>query len=302
MSKPKSKSKRTSKPTPLVPEPPPTLGPDQLLAVLPTIDGAHRDAFMGQFSDAACAELGAQSKSPAMRACGLSWAADATQALTNPALAPEIDYAPERLTWVVELIVRLDAARGASGARGSTQSTLRTERDVARVKAGEVRKRLLSKLKRVVKGDLLTTAQFRDAGAAPDDAELARSLGQLALLVNQVTTSPDKSVRLLAATARVTAADATLANNAKNSMGTATETVTLGGRSSGERDTPEVNVVEGRVTSELLLLRDAFDDARRRGVAVPALIVPVNLRHVLGRSHPKKAAAPSPDGPALKGK
>lgn len=109
-------------------------------------------------------------------------------------------------------------------------------------------------------------------------------------------------MRLLAATAHVTAADATLANNAKNSMGTATETVTLGGRSSGERDTPEVNVVEGRVTSELLLLRDAFDDARRRGVAVPALVVPVNLRHVLGRSHPKKAAAPSPDEPAPKGK
>lgn len=302
MSKPKSKSKRTPKLTPIVADPSPNMGPDQLLALLPIIDNAHRDAFTGQFSDAACAALGAQTKSPAVRAGALSWAADATRAVTNPALAPEIDYAPERLTWLVELIVRLDAARGASGARGTTQSTLRTERDVARAKAGEVRMRLLSKLKRVVKGDLLTTAQFRDAGAAPDDAELARSLGQLALLVDQVTTSTDKSVRLLAATAHVTAADATLANNAKNSMGTATETVTLGGRSTGDRDTPAVNVVEGRVTSELLLLRDAFDDARRRGVAVPALVAPANLRHVLARSHPKKAAAPSPDAPAPKDK
>jgi hypothetical protein len=296
MSKPKRTAKRarTSRPKP-APSPAPTAaspGPDQLLARLPALDGAHRNAYLGQFSEADCAALGAQTKSAAVRAGALAWAAEATPALASPALAPEIDYAPERLAWLVELIVRLDAARGESGRSGARQSSVRTVRDVAREKAWGVRKRLAGKLSRVVRGDPIATVALADAGSAPSDDDLLGSLGILASLADRVTQSTEPSVLVLAASARVAAADATGAREAMAALKAASRDVALGGRAQGERDTPAVNVVEGRVLFELLFLRDAFDDARRRGVAVPALVPPTGLRHVLAHSRPKKAASP----------
>lgn len=63
--------------------------------------------------------------------------------------------------------------------------------------------------------------------------------------------------------------------------------VTLGGRATGDRDTPAVNLVEGRILKELLLLRDAFDHARSEGVAVPVLVPNRGTQDVLARSHAK---------------
>jgi hypothetical protein len=276
--------------------PAPPTGPDTLLTTLPGLDAPHRRVFTRQFTDAECAERGAKTRSLAVRDCAVSWASDATPALLNPALAPEIDYAPERMAWVIELCARLDAARSASGAKGKKQSTVRTERDVARSKAVALRKRLLGKVGRLVKGDDVISAALDEANAAPDDDQLVRSLEQLAALVDTSTKSPDADVRLLAAMWRVTPADADAARAAVAALKGASADVALGGRATGDRDTPEVNLVEGRLSFELQLLREAVEEARERGVPVPALVVPPGLRHVFPRTRPKKAAAADPKG------
>ena len=270
------------------------LGPDQLLTRLPALEAIHRKAFTNQFTEAACLALGTATKSAAVRAGALAWAGEAQPAVTNAAIADEIDYAPERLTWVVELIVRLDAVRGESGQKGALQSTTWTTRDVSRDKAKALRQRLMRKLRRVVAGDEIASRALADTAAVATDQELTDALNAIASVVDTVTASSDPEVRILATMARVTAADAEEARAAASASASTKDTVALGGRSVGDRDTPAVNQVEGRLLKELLFLRDAFDDARQRGVAVPALIAPPGLRQVLARSHPKKAAKKAP--------
>jgi hypothetical protein len=299
MSKPKrtSKPKHTPKASPVKASLLPSNGPDALLAKLPGLAGAHRKVFTGQFTDAECVARGAKTRSLAVRDCGVSWASDASAALLSPALAPEIDYAPERLAWVLELCVRLDAERAASGAKGKKQSTVRTERDVARAKAVALRRRLLTKVGHLVKGDDVVSAELDAAAAAPTDDELMGSLGQIATLVDTFTQSKDAEMRLLAAMWRVTPADADAARAAVSALGDASNDVALGGRATGDRDTPEVNLVEGRLSFELLLLYEAFEEARGRGVPAPVLVVPPGLRHVFQRSHSKKPAPAAPEAP-----
>jgi hypothetical protein len=207
--------------------------------------------------------------------------------------ASDIDYTPERLTWVVELVVQLDAARDESKSTKSSQSTVRTQLDVNRTKAKDLRERLMDKLGRVAAGDELTEAVLDGAGAAPTDSALADSLKAIASIIQGVLASTDPNMAILAQCARLTDADATAATDAASSVTQAKAEVALGGPGQADRDTPAVNLVEGRVLYELLFLRDAFDEARKRGVAAPALIPPTSLRHVLSKAHPRKSVEPT---------
>lgn len=273
-----------------------TLGPDQLLTRLPALDELHRGAFRSQFTDADCAALGAKTKSAAVRDGAVAWAAEAFPALTDASLFDDIDYSPERLAWLVELVIGLDAEREKSRGKGKVQSTSRTARDVARGKAKTVRHRLSKKLARIVRGDDIARAELAGAGAAPTDRELAEALGVLASLADKVLKSKDPTVGVLAKAGRLTERDVTNARGAAREISTAKEDVALGGRAQGDRDTPAVNVIEGRVLQELLFLRDAFDEARKRGVPVPALIPRAGLHEVLARTHPKGAKKTASSG------
>ena len=263
-------------------------GPDQLLTHLPALDETHRKAFSGQFPDADCLALGARTKSEAVRNVALAWAAEAAPLLTGPQ-ADDVDYDPSRLAWVVELVVKLDVQRDDAGLTGKKQSSLRSERDLALSKAKVLHARLASKLKRAAPGGALD-----GAAAGESVAELAAGLKSLANLVDQTVQSKDPSARILAQTAKLTAADAQAARDAAKSLSTAGEQVTLGGRAKGDRDTPAVNLVEGRLLKELLFLRDAFDEAKGRGVPVPALAVTPGVKQVLAHNPHGQRKPPNP--------
>jgi hypothetical protein len=278
-------------------EPGALAAPATLLGRLPTLDTDHRAAYLSQFTDAECTSLGEKTRSAAVRAAALAWAAEATPTLLGPH-AKEIDYAPKRLAWLVELITSLDAERSAGLQKNTLQSSVRSERDVSRVKGQELKQRLAQKLSRVVKGNAVATQNLAAVGATATDEELAGALTNLARLTDGLLKSADKGVAILAETANVTAADADAARAAARSLGQSRDSVALGGRAHGDRDTPEINRVEGRVLHELVFLRNAFDEARSRGVPVPALVPTPGVQVVLGRSHPKKSSSKTPDAPA----
>src|SRR5262245_48062324 len=100
-------------------------GPDRLLARLPALDDTHRDAFASQFTDAQCMQLGIRTKSAAVRDGALAWASEAAPAVLDAVLGPSIDYTPERVAWIVELVVRLDTERATAGLSKGSQSAVR---------------------------------------------------------------------------------------------------------------------------------------------------------------------------------
>ena len=281
---------------PKAPTPPtstPADGVAHLLARLPSLDDNHRKAFASQFTDTECTDMGVLTKSGTVRTATVAWVVEALPSLVDPALFTEIDYAPERLAWVTELTVSMDVAREAAGQKGAGQTEVRTVQELSRKKNKNLRARLLSKMSRVVKGDGLAAAEYARAGAAPTDEDLANSLKVLATLAENALNSTVPGVAVLAAAARLTAADVAAARGGAASLTTTGEDVALGGRAQGDRDTPAVNLIEGRIVLELKFLRDAFEDARSRGVAVPPLVVHAGLRHVLGHGHVKKDKVPA---------
>jgi hypothetical protein len=262
----------------------PTLA--QMHARVPAIGADERAAFTAQFSNAECATLGAQTRSAAVRECAMTWSASVLKSVTG--LEKElVPYAPERLAFVLELIGGLDVVRGKNAKTSATSTALRSERDLSRARLTEVAKRFVPVLTRAVKGNEAASAEvarLRDHGKS--DRESAEAVQGLVKVARKLLTGT-KAQKIVANSMGLTAARVDAADAAAKALLDARDDVALGASGTHQKDSAEVNVVEGRVLHEMRIMKASIEEARDEGASVPGLVPTAGVAHVFGRK-PKK--------------
>lgn len=263
----------------------PTLA--QMVVRVPAVDAASRAAFTAQFTSVECVTLGAQTRSVAVRECAMQWAASMLKAVTGPE-KELVPYAPERLSFVLELIGGLDAVRGANAKTNADSGSLRNERDLARTRHAAASRRLESLLVRATKGDEAASAevaQLRGHGKSDrETAEATQSLVKLARKRLQGT----KAQKLVAASVCLTAARVDEADAAASALLDARDDVALGASGASQKDSAAVNAVEGRVLLEMRMMKASIEEAREDGATVPALVPTAGVAHVFNKKTKKK--------------
>lgn len=198
-----------------------------------------------------------------------------------------VPYAPERLSFVLELIGGLDAVRGANAKTSADSGSLRSERDLARTRHAALSRRLESLLLRATKGDDAASAQvarLRDHGKSDrETAEATQSLVAVARKLLQGT----KAQKLVAASVCLTAARVEEANRAASALLDARDDVALGASGASQKDSAVVNAVEGRVLLEMRMMKVSIEEAREDGATVPVLVPTAGVAHVFGRKPTK---------------
>lgn len=286
----KTVSKRvpTKKRVSLLEEKTPTLA--QMLARAPAIGAEEREAFTAQFTLAECTTMGAQTRSAAVRECAVKWAARVLTVVTGPE-SELVPYSSERLSFVLELIIALDAERGRNTESKADSGALRTERDLARARLIAARKRLVPALLRATKGDDAASAEvarLRDQGTS--DRETAESTQGL-VKVARKRLAGTTAQKIVAKSVGITAPRVSIADAAAKALLEARDDVALGASGAGQKDSSEVNALEGRVLLEMRIMRASIEEAREDGASVMGLVPTAGVAHVFNKKA-KKAAEP----------
>ena len=262
----------------------PTLA--QMLSRVPPIGAEERGAFTGQFAQSECIEMGKQTRSVAVRECAVKWAAEMLSAVTGPE-KELVPYSPERLSFVLELIVNLDAERDKNTKTRVDSGALRSDRDLARTRLAAARKRLVPALQRATQGDDSASAEvarLRDQGSS--DRESAESTQGL-VKVGRKLINGTNAQRIVASSIGLTAARLDAADAAAKGLLDARDDVALGASGAVQRDSPTVNAIEGRVLLEMRIMKASIEDAREDGASVMALVPTVGVAHVFGNQKKK---------------
>ncbi len=262
----------------------PTLA--HMLSRVPSIGAEERAAFTAQFTPAECIRLGAQTRSAAVRECAVTWAAGVLGAVTGPE-KELVPYAPERLAFVLECIVELDAVRAQDAKKSAASTVLRSARDLARTRLSQVRRRLLPVLMRAAKGNAAASAevaQLRDHGAS--DRESAEGMQSLVRVARKLLTGTSAQ-KLVANSMGLTAARVDAADAAAQSLLNARDDVSAGASGTPQKDSREVNLVEGRVLHEMRAMKASIADARKAGASVPLLVPTAGVAHVFNKKAKK---------------
>lgn len=265
---------------------------EQLVALVPALDDAARTAFEAAFTAAQCLDQGAATRSERVLRNGTKWAAVALPWLRGSAAA-DVSYGLVRLSWLVELLVRLGHERGIAAASDDDGAGITSERDGAVARARQARKGLLNVLGRI------TSGRDKDAGMVAAAGKDARSLDALRGSLKDLITVgtrllADPSAAPLVAGGNLTQARLNAAKAALAALTSSDDKKQLGGSATGGKDSPAVNLIEGRVLLEMIHLRDAFDEAREDGIPVPVLVPDSGLAHALARTHATRKASADP--------
>lgn len=264
----------------------PTLA--QLIARTPSIGADERSAYTAQYSKQECITLGARTKSAAVRECAVKWAALALEGLWSGD-KELIAYSPERLSFVLELIVTLDAKRSANTKKDAASGTLRTGRDLARTRLGETRIKFFRVLLRATKGDDAKTAEVERLRAhGESDRETAEAVRDAAA-VGEKLLKGAKAQRIVASSVGLTDALVKQAKEASSALLDARDDVALGASGTHQRDSTDVNAIEGRLLHEMRLMKGAFDDARDDGASVPVLVPTAGVASAFKKTSSKKS-------------
>lgn len=259
----------------------------QLIAKTPSIGADERDAFTAQYTKAECIALGARTKSAAVRECAVKWAALALEGLSSGD-KELIAYSLERLSFVLELIVQLDAERASNTKKDAASGSLRTGRDLARTRLQQTRIKFFRVLLRATKGDDAKTAEVeRLRGHGESDRETAEAVRDAAALGETLLTGA-KAQRIVASSVGLTDALVKQAKEAAAALLDARDDVALGASGTHQRDSTDVNAIEGRVLHEMRLMKGAFDDAREDGASVSALVPTTGVASVFTKTSSKK--------------
>ncbi len=272
------------KTVPQAPTKTPTLA--KMLSSVPSIGTEERAAFTAQFTPAECIRLGAQTRSAAVRECAVTWAAGVLVAVTGPE-KELVPYAPERLAFVLECIVELDAVRAQDAKKSAASTVLRSARDLARTRLSDVRRRLLPVLTRAAKGNAAASAevaQLRDHGAS--DRESAEGMQSLVRVARKLLTGTSAQ-KLVANSMGLTAARVDAAEAAAQALLNARDDVSAGASGTPQKDSREVNLVEGRVLHEMRIMKASIADARKAGASVPLLVPTAGVAHVFNKKAKK---------------
>jgi hypothetical protein len=264
----------------------PTLA--QLIARTPSIGADERAAFTAQYSKAECIALGARTKSAAVRECAVQWAALALKGLSSSD-GELIAYSLERLSFVLELVVTLDAERASNSKTDVASGSLRSGRDLARTRLGETRIKFFRVLVRATKGDDQKTADVERLRAhGESDRETAEAVRDAAALGEKLLKG-GKAQRIVASSVGLTDALVKQAKEASAALLGARDDVAIGASGTHQRDSTDVNAIEGRVLHEMRLMKGAFDDARADGASVPVLMPTLGVASVFKKTSSKKS-------------
>jgi hypothetical protein len=215
--------------------------------------------------------LGARTKSASVRECAMQWALAGAGALGGPE-KELIAYAPERLAFMVELLLNLDEERSKGAATGGATVVLRNTRDLARARVRRARTQLVRVLTRATRGDANKAGSLESLrGRGDGDRDVAEAVIGLAGIVRALCQG-SATQRAVAASYGLSARTASEAESAARLLLDAREDVALGAAGAVQRDTTAVNAIEGRILFEMRDLKAAIDDAREDGATVAPMV------------------------------
>jgi hypothetical protein len=265
---------------------------------VPALAAEEIEAFLSLANEPQCAELGSQTRAEGVLGDAVRWAVAIDTAKREH---PEalVGYSDTRFAFflgrISALADALDAQRARRGKKGEAEGGAQSASQAAKA----CREALISKLR--------SFAGFREAerrdlagaiGTAESEDSLAKSLSKLADLAESWLKRKDKASETLAKSAGLAAADVSGARKQAHALAGAAADATMEG-GGGPKDSPAVNVAEGRVLFEMREARRLFDEARAKNPLVARLAPGPSTRHVLGRrSGGGQEAKPPEEGPA----
>ncbi len=269
----------------------------RVLRSLPALGDAARRAFDAQTTAGEQAQLGGRTKSDGVLREAAQWisAIDSAKRKFGGAIA----YGEVRLAYLCTVLLDLaDARESASGARDGAAKAA-ASREAALGKARAVRTSLLHKLEQIARGNAHDEAALEAVESdTRHDESLASGLDKLASRADAVLARTDETTRALVAGAELEASDAEQARAAKDALVTAGVAATDAGRRQA-KDSPAVNLAEGRVLAEMRVAEKAFRQAHDQNPAIPRLVPGPAVRQVIGaRPHGARAHASTPAAPS----
>ena len=264
-----------------------------LFAGLPELTADERAGFQSEHDEASCIALGGETKSGAIRACAIQWIAQIKQALAGPH-AELIGIDLPRVRWMVELVAQLDAQRATASGKSGAQAALRTTRDLADAQAADVRKAIGSKLERIARNTPFADQVSAARGSTDTVEKRAQSLGTLADIADKLISSRDAQLTARVRSRKLTQDLADRARSASKRVLSTRGDVALGTVRATDRDPPEVNAVEGRLSFELVDARDEVDAAIEAGAPLSPLVPMPGTQNVLARNAKSAKAPPVP--------
>jgi hypothetical protein len=270
--------------------------PARLLAPLPPLSAADREAFRGLSSDEDCETLGLRTRGENVEREALVWASTIAKVLARAEL--HVRYSKSRLAFFLECIDDLVAARRAQSASLGSVKTTRAVLEKAIAQAEPLREDLSVALQQIAGEDAVekVTVQTARGTKGRDPLALADSIERLATVAEGWLAKTDARSRALVAGANLRAGDVTLARAASLQLRLAAGDGTVSGRLVA-RDAPPVNRAEGRVLFEMKTAMRAFEAAHALDGNVPRLSPGPGTRSVLA-PHPRSAAKTAPTPPA----
>lgn len=261
----------------------------------PTIDDALREAFRRQRTDAYCTLLGGRTRGALVFRDAMAWARRIDGALKKPDRSG-VPITGEHFAWYLECLealrLGLVAKAGAADGSGDAAQAL----DAARRLGDAVAVRLARRLREVAGGDPAWTHELAEAQAntGVEDATVTRLRG-LAGLVERWLDRGDAGIRALLAVHGVAAEDARRARAAARALDDALDAKPAA--NAVARDTPAVNLAEGRVLVCMRQFRKMLAEAREEGRTTLVLVPGPATRGVVVPRREEEAEAQAGGGP-----
>lgn len=261
----------------------------KVLASLPALTGKLRLGFKRAYSDAQCLAWGEQTKASNVIDEASRWLQVMARSLRDD---QGVAYSRRRLTYLAELVVLLEDEMG----RTSQAPELRSSRNAALAVAVNARREVARLIRAVAGGqeDILSEL----SKTAPEDERVPSHVQEslTATIALATRLRRDEVLEAVADDAGLTEARLNSAYAALEALTGATE-VALNSLAY-EGDAPSVNLIEGRVLREMRLAQRLFDEAREKGVTIPALVAGPSLKTLLSKESAAKPAKPTPAAPA----
>jgi hypothetical protein len=259
------------------------------LAALPPLTDVQRNGFEAQFSTERCDKAGVRTKAAQVFREGAAWVPIIQKTLASEPEAIR-RYQSSRFIWFLECLRTLATTIEAQkmGLGSVQEAKKRAERALSTAQA--TRNELLHVLE-ILAGDneaeKATLAKARGTATTPDN--LAASLKTLATLAAGWITHNDRVMKAMAESVNLIKADVDKARRDAEELIAAMSDGSASGKRE-MRDSPQVNLIEGRVLLEKQLVMGIFEAANKHNKRVPKLVPGAGSRPFLARNRA--------DGPA----
>lgn len=274
---------------------------DQLTAELDPLTELQRRYFTRQQPEDRAIELGSRTSATLYTRAALRvYVQISAAAEKHPKVF--VGFTPTLRRWFLDQLVALRSAVDLRSNRAKDGGAVSIELQEAMTPARRARNAVLAPLELVVEGfteDEKKLALSRGDTTTP--AALVQSLRALAGLGESVLARTGDLAEIALAESGLQSHHVRDARAAAEALQKAIDADTrIGRKERADRDTPTMNILEGRATLSLRRARKIYAQARVLDRALPALQIPKALERVLGTpaSVGKKNAAPAKPAPA----